>query len=292
MIKLGDIEIHRIEEVMLAEAMTLLPDFQREVLSENLDWLAPHYYDAASDTFPTSVHSWLIKMPGRTILIDTCGGNGKNRPLSPRFHMLDTPWLHRLKAAGVTPEQVDCVVLTHLHIDHVGWNTRFDGEKWVPTFPNAQYVMSRVERDAYDPARGAKEKPEGANLPFIDSVQPILDSGQARLVDGNETLFPGVDLVPIPGHSPGMIAVRVRSRGEEALFAGDIAHQPIQIAMPDWSTKFCADAKMAAASRRRILNHCADTGSLLLPVHFGWPYCGRIARRGKGFAFLPSGQEP
>ncbi|HVG51920.1 MAG TPA: MBL fold metallo-hydrolase [Xanthobacteraceae bacterium] len=292
MIKIGDIEVHRIEEVMLAEPITYLLGFNRESFDENLDWLVPHYYTPATETFPTSVHSWLIKTPTNTILVDTCGGNGKNRPASPRFHLLNTPYLDRIKVVGITPDKIDTVVLTHLHIDHVGWNTRRDGGKWVPTFPNAQYVMSKIERDAWDPARGAKDRPENFNLPFVDSVQPILDAGLARLVDGSETLFEGIDLMLIPGHAPGMIALRVRSRGEEALFAGDIAHQPIQIAQPDWSTKYCSDPKLAAATRRRILNYCADTGCLLLPVHFGRPYCGRIARRGNGFAFQPHDQEP
>jgi glyoxylase-like metal-dependent hydrolase (beta-lactamase superfamily II) len=292
MLRIGDIEVHRIDEVMLAEPMTLLPDFRRDALEQHLDWLAPHYYDAKSDTFPTSVHSWLIKAPGRTILVDTCGGNGKTRPLSPRFHQLNTPYLDKLKAAGVTPDKVDVVVLTHLHIDHVGWNTRLDKDRWVPTFPNARYIVSRTELEATDPSRGAKAKPPEANLPFVDSVQPILDAGLMDVVAGDETLADGFDLMPIPGHTPGMMALRVRSRGEEALFAGDIAHQPIQIAFPDWSTKYCADPKLAAASRRRILAHCADTNALLLPVHFGWPYCGRITRRGDGFAFVPHEQAP
>ncbi len=256
MFKIGDVEVHRIEEVMITEPMSLLPDFTAEGLAENIGWLAPNYYDAATQLFPTSVHSWLLKMPQHTILIDTCGGNDKPRPMSPRFNMLDTPYLDRLKAAGVTPEDVDYVILTHLHVDHVGWNTRLKDGNWVPTFPNAKYVMSRVERDAQDPARGAAGKPEGLTLPFIDSVQPILDVGMAMLVEGNEKLFDGVELVQIPGHTLlvqipghtlGMIAVKVRSRGEEALFAGDVAHQPIQIAFPDWSTKYCADPKLAAA---------------------------------------------
>jgi hypothetical protein len=257
MIKIGDIEVHRIEEHIIYEPMNLFPDFRPEGLRENLPWLVPHYYDTQREMFPTSIHSWLLKTPDNIILIDTCGGNGKTRPVSPRFHLLNTPYLDRLKAIGVTPEEVDYVILTHLHIDHVGWNTRLENGRWVPTFPNAQYIMSRIERDAQDPTRGAKDKPEGVNLPFIDSVQPILRSG-----------------------------------GEEALFAGDIAHQPIQVALPDWSSKYCADPQQSAATRRRIFGYCAEQGCLMLPVHFGWPYCGRIVRRGNGFAYLPHDREP
>jgi len=292
MFRIGDVEVHRIEEVMLTEPMTLLPDFRRAGLEEHLDWLVPHYYDGVQDVFPTSVHSWLLKTPRHTILIDTCGGNGKTRPLSPRFHQLETSYLERLRAAGVAPDDVDCVILTHLHVDHVGWNTRLEDGRWVPTFRNATYLMSHIEREAQDPARGAKGKPEGATLPFIDSVQPILDAGLARLVGGDEQLFEGIDLIPIPGHTPGMMAVRVRSHAQEALFAGDVAHQPIQVAFPDWSTKYCADPAQAAATRRRILGYCADNNALLAPVHFGWPYCGRVERRGEGFAFLPHDQAP
>jgi len=163
---------------------------------------------------------------------------------------------------------------------------------WLPTFANAEYITSRTELEAQDPARGAKSKPEGANLPFIDSVQPILDAGMMQLVNGDEQLFEGIDLMPIPGHTPGQMAIRVRSRGEEALFAGDIAHQVIQVAMPDWSSKFCADPKQSAASRRRIWEYCAETNCLMLPVHFGWPFCGRIARKGAGFAFVPHDKVP
>jgi glyoxylase-like metal-dependent hydrolase (beta-lactamase superfamily II) len=292
MLKIGDVEVHRIEEQVIYEPMTLFPDFHPEGLESNLKWLAPHYYDAQRGMFPTSVHSWLLKTPERTILIDTCGGNGKTRPVSPRFHMLNTPYLDRLKAADVTPEQVDFVILTHLHIDHVGWNTRLINGKWVPTFRNAQYIMSRAERDAQDPTHDARDKPEGVKLPFIDSVQPILDAGLAQIVEGNETLFPGVDLIPIPGHTPGMMAIRVRSKGEEALFAGDIAHQPIQVAYPDWSSKYCADPAQSAATRRRIFDYCAERCCLMLPVHFGWPYCGRVARRGNDFVYLPNDREP
>ena len=292
MFKIGDIEVYRIEEIIIYEPMTLFPDFQQDGLEKNLHWLKPHYYDAGRAMFPTSVHSWLLKTPKLTILIDACGGNNKTRPISPRFNLLNTPYLDRLKAAGVAPEDVDYVILTHLHIDHVGWNTKLENGQWVPTFPNAKYVMSRVERDFHDPQRGAKEKPEGVNLPFIDSVQPILDAGLAQLVEGNEKLFDGIELVPIPGHTPGMMAIKVRSGGDEALFAGDIAHQPIQIAYPDWSTKYCADPKQAAASRLKIFDYCSETGSLLLPVHFGWPYCGRITRKGESYSFVPFEKEP
>jgi len=292
LIKIGDIEVHRIERKRSSIHPRRFFRIFGAKLMANLGWLLPNYYDSPRDMFPASIHSWLLKTPTHTILVDTCTGNGKPRPLSPYFNMLDTPWLERLEDAGVKPEDVDLVVLTHLHVDHVGWNTRFEGGRWVPTFPNAQYVISHREYEAQDPKRGAAKRSEAENLPFIDSVQPVIDAGKARFVESNETLLEGIDLMPIPGHSPGMIAMRVQSNGEEAIFGGDIAHQPIQVAFPDWSTIYCSDQKQAALSRRTMWDYCAMQNCLLLPVHFGWPYCGRIGRRGNDFVFLPHHQEP
>ncbi len=291
MIRIGNIEVHRIEETIVFSPTTVFPDFRREDLIANLGWLVPNYYNSPRDMFPASIHSWLLKTSTHTILVDTCTGNSKPR-LSAHFNMLNTPWLERLEDAGVKPEDVDLVVLTHLHVDHVGWNTQLEGTRWVPTFPNAQYIISKREYEAQDPKRGGAGRSEEENRPFIDSVQPIIDAGKARFVDSNATLLDGIDLMPIPGHTPGMVAMRVRSQGEEAIFAGDVAHQPLQVAFPDWSTIYCADQKQAAATRRAMWNYCAEQNCLLLPVHFGRPYCGRIARRGDDFVFVPNDREP
>jgi len=291
LIRIGNIEVHRIEETIVFSPTTVFPDFRREDLIANLGWLVPNYYDSPRDMFPASIHSWLLKTSTHTILVDTCTGNSKPR-LSAHFNMLNTPWLERLEDAGVKPEDVDLVVLTHLHVDHVGWNTQLEGTRWVPTFPNAQYIISKREYEAQDPKRGGAGRSEEENRPFIDSVQPIIDAGKARFVDSNATLLDGIDLMPIPGHTPGMVAMRARSQGEEAIFAGDVAHQPLQVAFPDWSTIYCADQKQAAATRRAMWNYCAEQNCLLLPVHFGRPYCGRIARRGDDFVFVPNDREP
>ena len=291
MIKLGDVEIRRIEEVMVLEPTATFAGWQPHVAREQ-PWLVPNYYDAAADAFVTSIASWLIKTPEHTILIDTGSGNHKDRPLSPRFNQLDTPWLDRLKAAGARPEDIDLVLLTHLHIDHVGWNTRRAGDRWVPTFANATYVMSRIEREWRDPKLTTATRPAAANLPFLDSVLPVLEAGRVKLVEGTETIADGIDLMPTPGHAPGQMAVRVRSRGEEALFIADVMHQPIQIYYPEWNSKYCEDQALAPVTRRRVLGYCADTGCLMLPAHFGPPFCGTVTRKGDGFAFVPSEQTP
>ncbi len=291
MIRLGDVEIRRIEELMVLEPTATFAGWQPHVAQEQ-PWLIPNYYDAAADAFVTSIASWLVKTPEHTILIDTGSGNHKDRPLSPRFHQLDTPWLDRLKAAGAAPQDIDLVLLTHLHVDHVGWNTVRAGDRWVPTFPNATYVMSRIEREWRDPKLTTATRPAAADLPFLDSVLPVIDAGQVKLVEGNETVADGIDLMPTPGHAPGQMAIRIRSRGEEALFIADVMHQPIQIYYPDWNSKYCEDQALAPVARRRVLDYCADAGCLMLPAHFGPPFCGRVTRNGDRFAFVPSEHAP
>lgn len=292
MIPLGAVQISRIEEVVVLEPSNVFAEWRKEMADAPNIALGEKYYDRQADAFVTSVHSWLVKTPDLLILIDTASGNDKERPLSPRFNRLNTPYLKRLKAAGASPENIDLVILTHLHIDHVGWNTHTVDGRNVPTFTNATYVMSRAEREVRDPKLGAAMKPHGANLPFIDSVQPILDAGKARIVEGNEAIAEGIDLMPVPGHAPGQIAVRVRSRGQEALFIGDVMHQPIQIYHPEWNSRYCEDQDLARVTRKKVLDYGAEHGCLLLPVHFGAPYCGRVRRRGGGYEFVPSDTLP
>jgi glyoxylase-like metal-dependent hydrolase (beta-lactamase superfamily II) len=292
MLRVGNIEIIRIEELVLMEPTNLFAGWNKDIADKEIGWLSPNYYDPTADAFITSVHSWLIKTPHHTIIVDTGAGNGKDRPASPRFGNLNTPYLERLRNAGVAPERVHYVINTHLHVDHVGWNTIREGDRWVPTFPNARYILPRLEVETRDPKRGASNKPPASHKPFLDSVLPVIEAGLATLVDGNERLLDEIDLVPTPGHAPGQMAVRVQSEGAEALFIADVMHQPVQIKYPDWNSKYCENPVAARHTRMRILEYAADRGSLLLPVHFGSPYCGRVARRGGTFTFLPSEENP
>ena len=287
MIRLGTVEISRVEEVLLREEGNLFAEWTPEMVPEFRSLLGPEHYDAEADAFIVSIHSWLLRTGGKTILIDTCGGNCKDRPNSPRFHQRNFPYLDRLRAAGVRPEDVDHVICTHLHIDHVGWNTTLVDGEWVPTFPNATYVISRAENESCDAEKAGHEIPGWKLDPYLDSVVPVIEAGQARFVAGDETLMEGIDLMPTPGHSPGQMAVRVRSGGDEALFVGDVTHQPLQIVNPGWNSKYCADAEAARATRLRVLEHCAERNCLMLPAHYGRPYCGRVARKGDRFTFLP-----
>ncbi len=285
MFKIGETTIDRIEEAHgpAFPADMLLPDWDPAVLEEHKDWLFPRHFHARSNRFITSLHSWLLRTKHHTILIDTCAGNQKNRPHSPLFHMKDTPYLERLKAAGVNPEEIDFVMCTHLHIDHVGWNTRLENGRWVPTFPNAKYVFSKTERDFWDPATNPALDEE-ARLIFEDSVHPVIAAGQDRLVGDGDRIGDNLSIDAAPGHTPGSIAIALNSGGEHGLFTGDVMHHPIQVYRPRWSSRFCTDPVQSADTRERILGHCADCNALMMPAHFGAPHAGRVRRKGDGFA--------
>lgn len=291
MIRMGEFEISRVEEVVLDEPTSLLEHWNAGTFRDN-PWMAPHYYEPARDVFFSTIQTWILKTPGKTILIDTSGGNDKDRPLSPRFHKMATEFPKRLQAAGVDPAAVDMVILTHLHVDHVGWNTRLEDGRWVPMFPNAEYVVSSIELEVRDPKRGASARPPGSWNTYNDSVLPILEAGLARIVDGTETLLPGIELRPIPGHAPGQMGVIARSGGEEAFFIADVMHNPIQIYHPDWNSKFCENQDLARKTRAQVLEYAADTGALILPGHFGPPHCGYVRRAENGYAFEPAPVAP
>ncbi len=225
--RIGDITITRIEEQMGPgfPANGLLPDWDPAILAEHGGWLAPNYYQPESGRFVSSIHSWVIKTKHHTILVDTCCGNGKNRPGSDRFHMLNTPYLQRLAAAGVQSEDVDYVLCTHLHVDHVGWNTQLLDGRWVPTFPNARYVMSKTERDHWDPSLNPSLKAGQAEI-FTDSVLPVIAAGQAMVVAMTDQIGDGLLIAPAPGHAPGHIMLRLLAGGQEGIFIGDVMHHP------------------------------------------------------------------
>jgi len=291
MIRIGRFTIDRVEEIVLREPKELYADWDESAVDPIADWFVGPYYDPESGTFATSIHSWLVRDGERTIVIDTGGGNGKPRPASGRFDGLNQPYLEELAGKGVRPEEVTHVLLTHLHVDHVGWNTHRQGDAWVPTFTNARHVMTEVERDWRDPERGAAGKPEGPTLPFVDSVKPILDDDNVPvdLVKGDEQDFlPGISFMQVPGHAPGMMAVQVKDGDDEALFIADVMHQPIQIYNPDWSSRYCEDKEVATETRKRVLQHAAETGCLILPAHFGGTHCGYVRKDGAGYAFEAS----
>jgi glyoxylase-like metal-dependent hydrolase (beta-lactamase superfamily II) len=283
-IKIGDAVASRIEESYEPNfnAVKFFPDWDPAVLEEHRAWLAPAHYDADSGYLKLSVHSWLLTVGGKRILIDTCVGNHKPRAARPMWNMQDRPYLERLAAAGAKPEEIDMVMCTHLHVDHVGWNTRLENGRWVPTFPNARYVFSREDYEHYLEMDGDPEKGPANLGSFRDSVLPVVEAGLAKIVSGATALDEHLAVEPAPGHTPGTIAINFESRGERAVFCGDILHHALQVYRPHWNSFACADPANSRKSRRKVLESCA-AGALLMPAHFGAPFACHIDRKGEGF---------
>jgi glyoxylase-like metal-dependent hydrolase (beta-lactamase superfamily II) len=285
---IGEVSVTRVEEQLGFASFPpeqYLDGFERAALERHLAWLVPDHYSPERNRLVSSVHSWLIRTPRHTILLDCCAGNHKERPGFARFHQLDTPYLARLRAAGAAPEDIDIVLCTHLHSDHVGWNTMRRNGRWVPTFPNAKYLFSRTENEIGDPRRSAKAAadPQRCNA-YHDSVLPVIEAGQAMLLDGAHAIDDAMLIEPAPGHTPGHIVLKLAYRGERALFSGDAIHHPLQVYMPQWNSRFCELPNEARATRRRLLEHCAEDNALLFPIHFGAPHVAAIVRAGDAFA--------
>ena len=283
---LGQATITRVEETYLSTypLRDIFPGASDAHVAEHRHWLAPNHYDAEKGLIKLSVHSWLLQVGGKKILIDSCCGNNKIKPGRPFWNMLSIPYLDRLAAAGARPEEIDLVMCTHLHHDHVGWNTINRDGKWVPTFPNARYVFSRPDVDYFskidaDPKEGPAELGT-----FRECVVPILEYGKADLVGCEpHRLNDFIEIDGAPGHSPGHVFFKLESKGERAAFIGDVWHHLLQVVHPDWNFTKNSDAAQAVVSRRKVLDHCAATGSLVFPGHVGLPFAGRVEKTADGF---------
>lgn len=284
MITIGDISIDWVEELAVYDPPELFGEMNRSHLEPHRDWLTPDYFTDEKG-FHVGVLSWIIRTPTRTILIDTGAGNDKTRPTSPRFGGLQTPFLDRLAQKGITRDQLDLVILTHLHLDHVGWNTMLEDDQWVPTFYKTRHLVSAVELAHRDPERGAATRPPATWQVYNDSVKPLVDAGLIETTQGNEDLGEGLSLTPLPGHSPGQMGIRVQSGGQSALFIADVLHQPIQVYHPTWNSRYCEDQDTARITRRQVLAEAAENNTLLLPAHFGNSHCGYIKKTTTGYAY-------
>lgn len=285
---IGEVTVTRIEEQLGPagrKSDQYLAGFERETLVRHLHWLTPHHYSPEDDRLITSIHSWLIRTKHHTILLDCCGGNHKNRPGFPRFHERDMPFLQQLRSAGAEPEDIDIVLCTHLHSDHVGWNTMLKDGRWVPTFSNAKYLFSRVENEVGDPrCNPAAEADLQRSFAYRDSVLPVIEAGQAVLVDGGHTVDDGLTIVPAPGHTLGHIAMWLTNSSQRALFSGDVLHHALQVYAPHWNSAFCELPDIARKTRLQVLEQCVEHRATLFPGHFGFPHAARILRAGDGFA--------
>lgn len=290
--RIGSVRVERIEEFSSPgfPPSMQFPDFDPAIFDEFPELRALDRLDPATGKTFASIHTWVVRYGDEIILVDTASGNSKVRtdPKYARFHMLDTDYLGRLAEAGVKPEDVSLVVNTHMHVDHSGWNTRLEGGRWVPTFPNARYVFGAEEYRNWQPGGvTALAQPEG--VPVIeDSIEPVVAAGLVDWVRDGDELRPGITFRAAPGHTSGQLVVQVVSEGATGIFTGDVMHRAMQVFRPDLNCFLCENNAVAPVTRARLLEDCAARGVIIFPAHFGAPHAGRIGRRDDGgFRFIP-----
>ncbi len=257
----------------------MLPGLTPEVLAENRAWMREARALDDSDVLLLCFQSYVVKTPHHTILIDSCIGNGKPRPQRPKWNMkTDDTYLRGLAAAGFSVEDIDYVMCTHLHVDHVGWNTRLENGRWVPTFPKARYVFAKGEFEYW-----TAQNEKNAVPPFVDSVLPVVEAKREAIVSDDFAIGDHARILPTPGHTPGHVAFTLGCGKDDAVFSGDLMHSPLQTRYPELSAKFDVDQAQAAQTRRNFLERYCDTDTLCCTAHFPSPSAGRIRRRGDGF---------
>ncbi len=276
--QVGRVKITKVVELeTVGSTRFILPLATNEEI-QKLPWLIPPFANEEG-RLKMSIHSLVVETPKRRIVVDTGLGNDKQGRNVPTWNGRNGPFLQALGEAGFPPESIDTVLCTHLHVDHVGWNTRLVDGKWVPTFPKAAYVFGRTE---YEHWRDHSTEPDTAAV-FADSVKPIMDADRAELIPGDHRLCEEITMIPTPGHSPGHMSLHIRSEGEEALLTGDVAHHPCQMTHLDWSSTADSDPVQSAATRRQLFSRFADTPTLVIGGHFN---AGHIRREGDAFKFI------
>ncbi|MEZ5265034.1 MAG: MBL fold metallo-hydrolase [Acidimicrobiia bacterium] len=276
--QIGNVRITKVYETEVHWPWRALVPAVTPELLEQTPWMAPHFVDGDGKMI-LSMHALVIESQGRTIVVDTCIGNDKVRP-TRGFNGLQTDFLQRLTDAGFPPEQVDTVFCTHLHVDHVGWNTKLVDGRWVPTFANARHLFARTEYEHWQ----ANPEPEIFGDVFGDSVAPVVEAGLADFVDIDHRITDEVWLEPTPGHTPGHCSVHVSSQGLDAVITGDMTHSPIQFAYPLTSAAD-TDSAMADRTRQAFVERYVGTPTLIIGTHFGGPTAGRIVRDGDALRF-------
>lgn len=286
---LGRMTISRVME--MESAMPLAMIFP-QVTADDLAGLAQWYRDdsltgdPATSLVTLSMHSFVVQLDGQNILIDSCNGNCKARSV-PDIHMLDTPYLENLAKLGLRPQDIHMVLCTHLHMDHVGWNTRLENGRWVPTFPNARYIFGKRDYDHWSTQQDIPPHREA----YEDSVLPVVEAGLADIVDTDDPraafkeIGDGVWLEPAYGHSPGSCLVHAQGGGPAATFWGDVIHHPVQLLRPDLQLMFDDDGDAAAQVRQSLLAGLADTDTLCCPAHFRGNSVGHVRSDGDAYRY-------
>jgi glyoxylase-like metal-dependent hydrolase (beta-lactamase superfamily II) len=275
--QVGEVKVTKIpESEVLWDATRLVPRASPAAVLEH-DWVLGPFADADSGNIRLSFHAFGLELGDEKIIVDTCGGNDKQRPGSPALHMQQTDFLDRLVEAGFAPEEVTAVVCTHLHVDHVGWNTMLDGDVWRPTFPNARYLFGETEWAHWS------VEPQTYGDVVGDSVRPVIEAGRAELVSSDLRLNDLVWLEPTPGHTPGHHSVRISSGGDDAVITGDVIHAAVQFEHPDWASAPDVDPVIAEQTRRSFMERYCDDHTLVLATHLGGPSCGHIHPHNDGW---------
>ena len=270
---IGDVTVTRIVEMETTGGTRfLLPQATPDEI-RNIDWLFPKFA-SEKGKLKMSIHALIVEAPGRRIIVDTCIGNDKQRAMKD-WTNLQTNFLQDLSDEGFTPDSIDTVLCTHLHVDHVGWNTMLVDGKWVPTFPNAKYLMARKEFEHW-----STEGDDDQRQIMRDSVEPISEAGLVSLVDTNEVICNEVRLIPTHGHTPGHVSIRIESKGETAIITGDFVHHPCQFARPDWAAAIDTDPTESTATRHREFSEHAESSTLIIGTHFATPTAGYIKQDG------------
>lgn len=280
---IGDVKVTRVPESEAPwDATWLISNATRENVKREAEWLFP-LFSTEAGKLNMSIQSFIIESQGKRIVVDTCIGNEKTRA-NAAWNDLHLPFLENLERVGVKPGSVDYVVCTHLHVDHVGWNTTLHEGEWVATFPSARYLFERTEWDYW-----SRTDKDDSRETVEDSVRPIVNAGLAELIDPDRRITSEVWLEPTPGHTPGHMSVRISSRGHDAVITGDLIHHPIQCAYPEWNSNFDYDAAAAHKTRRDFLERHADRDVLVFGTHFASPACGRIVSHNGSFRFVAAG---
>jgi glyoxylase-like metal-dependent hydrolase (beta-lactamase superfamily II) len=270
--QIGDVQVTRIVEVNAHEdPFTMLSVETEPDLGKHYPWLAPHFV-TPDGQMKISFQAFALKTPDRTIIVDTCIGEGRSREYDI-FTNMESDYLEDLVAAGYDPGAADVVLCTHLHFDHVGWNTRAVNGRWVPTFPNARYLFGRHE---YEHWQAALSEGEGHFDHWVDAIEPVVAAGLVDLIDSDHQVCPEVSLFPTPGHTPGHVSVMIRSQGQQAVITGDLMHHPVQLARPDLPMNADSDKALGAATRQAFCERFADSKVTIIGSHFCDPTAGRI----------------
>ncbi|MDT5105617.1 MAG: hypothetical protein QOI25_3130 [Mycobacterium sp.] len=277
-VRIGRAAVTRVVETRLEMRTALFAATPPEAWQDDADLLDPAFWDAQTDQWKIAMQTWVVQVDGLTVLVDTGVGNDRDRPQMPPVDHLSTDFLDALRAAGVDPANVDVVVNTHLHTDHVGWNThRVDG-KWVPTFPNARYLMPEADYRFLGPDGPGAD--EGRRILFDDSIFPV--EAQTELWSDDLQISESLRLRPAPGHTPGS-SVLWLDAGKQAVFVGDLTHCPIQISRPQDPCAFDVDPGAAVATRKRVFTEAARARAAVIPAHYPGHGGATIVARGDRF---------